>query len=87
MWQERQNWVLFERSICVEKPMPMDRSGNAKRAKKATILPTGDTVTCGRETTTAISKILNAMSRRTKSVANSIRALPRNQDQAMFSGD
>src|SRR5713226_383023 len=58
MWQERQNCVRFERSMCSEVPIATQSSGRMKSARKARILPPRVAVMDGQKTRTAIRTML-----------------------------
>ena len=50
MWHERQNVVVFERSMCAENPTALHNSGKRKSATKARIFPSRVDVSAGRAT-------------------------------------
>ena len=50
MWHERQNVVVFERSMCAENPTALHNSGKRKIATKARIFPSRVDVSAGRAT-------------------------------------
>src|SRR6202163_2747720 len=50
MWQERQNVVVFERSMWGENPTALHNSGKRKSATKASIFPSRVDVRAGRAT-------------------------------------
>ena len=54
IWQERQNFVCLERSICVEAAMEPQSTGRIQKATKASIFPGAETVIAGRTTIIAI---------------------------------
>ena len=54
IWQERQNFVCLERSICVEAAMEPQSTGRIQKATKASIFPATETVIAGRTTIIAI---------------------------------
>src|SRR6266852_572005 len=59
MWQERQNAVVFECSMCVEKPIPLVRRGNRNSAQKARIVPSRVGVRAGRAKSTVTRAMLS----------------------------
>src|ERR1700688_4659201 len=61
MWQDRQNAVLFERSISLSMPAMREKSGRKKSTPNARILPALLAVIAGRATTTPASTALNRM--------------------------
>src|SRR5580658_10253963 len=61
MWQDKQNAVLFERSISLFIPATRAKSGRKKSTPNARILPALLAVIAGRATTTPASTALNRM--------------------------
>src|SRR6516165_7211573 len=64
MWHDKQNSVLFDLSISLEKPIVAQRTGRQNRMRKASILPPRDAVAPGRRHRTAIKTMHSRISKK-----------------------
>jgi hypothetical protein len=72
VWQDRQNAVVFDRSISLAKPKKPQKIGRINNATNARIFPPRLAVTLGRQTRTPINTALNNTSPLMRLVANDI---------------